>query len=76
MKRRGSRVELTARVHAEEGTYWADVPDLPGCFASGDTLDELFESLSEGMTLYLADQHELPHGPLQVTAAVLTDGKS
>lgn len=45
-------MELTARIHIEEGTYWADVPGLPGCFASGDTLDELFESLQEGVALY------------------------
>jgi hypothetical protein len=42
-------MELTARIHIEEGSYWADVPELPGCFASGDTLDELFESLQEGV---------------------------
>ena len=23
------------------GGYWAEVEELPGCFASGDTLDEL-----------------------------------
>ncbi len=49
-------MELTARIHIEEGSYWADVPELPGCFASGDTLDELFESLQEGVALYLADE--------------------
>lgn len=49
-------MELTARIHIEEGRCWADVSELPGCFASGDTLDELFESLQEGIALYLADQ--------------------
>jgi predicted RNase H-like HicB family nuclease len=49
-------MELTARIHIEEGGYWADVSELPGCFASGDTLDELFESLQEGIALYLADR--------------------
>lgn len=49
-------MELTARIHAEDGGYWADVPELPGCFASGDTLDELFESLQEGVALCLADE--------------------
>lgn len=30
-----------AVVHAEEeGGYWAEVPDLPGCVTQGDTLDE------------------------------------
>jgi len=34
-------MELTARIQSEEGSYWADVSELPGCLASGDTLDEL-----------------------------------
>ena len=38
-------IELTANIHHEEGSYWADIPTLPGCFASGNSLDELFESL-------------------------------
>jgi predicted RNase H-like HicB family nuclease len=70
MKR--SVMELTARIHIEEGSYWADVPELPGCFASGDTLDELFESLQEGVSLYLADEGE-QSGPLHVATATLTD---
>lgn len=66
-------MELTARVHAEDGSYWADVPELPGCFAAGDTLDELFESLREGVTLYLSEEGERPRRPLHLTSATLTD---
>jgi predicted RNase H-like HicB family nuclease len=56
MSGRGTQdVELTANIHLEDGSYWADVPELPGCFASGDTLDELFDSLREGIRLYLSD---------------------
>jgi predicted RNase H-like HicB family nuclease len=69
-------MELTAHVHREDGSYWADVPELPGCFASGDTLDQLFDSLSEGVALYLAEddsQREPPSRPLHITAAILTD---
>ena len=29
-------------LHIEEGRCWADVSELPGCFAAGDTLGELF----------------------------------
>lgn len=65
-------MELTARIHIEEDSYWADVPELPGCFASGDSLDELFESLQEGIGLYLAAEGE-QGGPLHVTTATLTD---
>jgi len=49
-------MELTARIHIEVGGCWADVSELPGCFASGDTLGELVESLREGIVLYLADR--------------------
>lgn len=65
-------MELTARIHIEEGSYWADVPELPGCFASGDTLDELFESLQEGVALYLADDGT-QGASLHVATATLTD---
>ena len=65
-------MELTARIHLEEGSYWADVPDLPGCLASGETLDELFSSLQEGIALYPADEGE-QNGPLHVATATLTD---
>jgi predicted RNase H-like HicB family nuclease len=65
-------MELTARIHIEDGSYWADIPELPGCFASGDTLDELFKSLQEGVALYLAEEGERS-APLYVATATLTD---
>jgi predicted RNase H-like HicB family nuclease len=41
-------------VHHEESSYWAEVRELPGCFASGDTIAELIESVEEAVALYLA----------------------
>jgi predicted RNase H-like HicB family nuclease len=50
----------TAQIHEEDdGTFWAEVNDLPGCFASGDTLDELKDALEEAISLY---RHDDPHG--------------
>jgi predicted RNase H-like HicB family nuclease len=69
-------MEITANIRLEEGSYWAEVPALPGCFASGHDLDELFDSLREGIALYLSDeQTELatPERSLKLTAAVLSD---
>lgn len=63
-------MELTARTHIEKGGYWADVPELPGCFASEETLDELSESLLEGVALDLIDEQG---GPLHGATATLTD---
>lgn len=40
---------------AEEGGYWAEVPDLPGCFTEADTLDELDENVRDAIALYLED---------------------
>jgi predicted RNase H-like HicB family nuclease len=48
-------MELTARIHHEDGCYWAEVLELPGCFAAGDTLDELRDALAEAISLYMTD---------------------
>jgi predicted RNase H-like HicB family nuclease len=69
-------MEITANIRLEEGSYWADVPALPGCFASGNDLDELFDSLREGIELYLSDDDRRPDGPLRLTSAVLSDAAS
>ncbi len=46
-------MEPHVKLHAEEGTLWAEVQELPGCFATGDTLEELAESLNEALALGL-----------------------
>ncbi|MGN6258574.1 MAG: type II toxin-antitoxin system HicB family antitoxin [Solirubrobacterales bacterium] len=66
-------MEITANIRQEDGSYWAEVPALPGCFAAGTTLDELFDSLQEGIELYLEDGGENGEHPLRLTAAVMSD---
>lgn len=53
-------MEYTARIHHNDRTYWAQVRELPGTFASGDTLDELLEGLQEAVALYLGDREHAP----------------
>jgi predicted RNase H-like HicB family nuclease len=48
-------MDLTVRVHFEGDAYWAEVLELPGCFASGETLDELKDALDEAIAMYLED---------------------
>ncbi len=44
-------------IHAEpEGGYWAEVPELPGCFTKASTLEELYNNLAEAIGCHL----ELP----------------
>ena len=39
-----------AVVHQEPGGgYWAEVPDLGGCYTQGDTLDEVYSNLREAI---------------------------
>jgi antitoxin HicB len=50
----------------EDGTYWARVPALPGCFTQGDTVPEVLEHLHEAIALFLeglkADGEPIPEG--------------
>ncbi|HKG39334.1 MAG TPA: type II toxin-antitoxin system HicB family antitoxin [Conexibacter sp.] len=52
--------DIRVKIHLEDGSMWATVDDMPGVFATGDTLDELRESLQEGVALYLAQPGEEP----------------
>lgn len=49
------RVTYTLVVHEEDGSLWAEVQELPGCFISGDNLDELKEAAQEAIETYLTD---------------------
>ncbi len=49
-------MELTVTINHEDDHYWAQVDQLPGCFATGDTAGELVDAISEAISLYLADQ--------------------
>lgn len=50
-------MEFQVLVHRDEETdsFWASVVELPGCFASGKTEDELLEALAEAIGMYMED---------------------
>lgn len=52
--------DLNADIHHEDGTYWAEVAKLPGCFASGESIPELIEALTEAVSLYLTPAQQEP----------------
>lgn len=46
--------EFTVRIHDEgQGTLWAEVVELAGCFATGEWQEDLFEAVSEAISVYL-----------------------
>jgi len=60
--------EYAVRIHHEPGDpggeWGAVVLELPGCFATGATFDELREALTEAVALYL--DRPLPDTPARV----------
>jgi predicted RNase H-like HicB family nuclease len=47
---------LEIDIHREPPGYWAEVPELGGCFASGRTLDELLQALHEAISMCLGNE--------------------
>lgn len=47
---------VTVVVHAEDNSLWAEVPELPGVFASGHTQEELLAALEEAISQYMSDE--------------------
>lgn len=60
---------LHVDVQSEDGSYWAEVRELPGCFASGDTPAELIESVEEAVALYLAPEGADESPPVTIELA-------
>lgn len=43
---------------AEEGGYWAEFPALDGCFAQGETVEEVLEDARGAIAVHLAAMAE------------------
>lgn len=43
---------------ADDGSYSAHLPDLPGCVSCGDTLDELHRNIREAVGAHVALMRE------------------
>ena len=64
----------TVRIHREEGEQpWAEVVELPGCFASGRDMAELEENLAEAIGLYLSTAESRMSVHLEDTADSVTE---
>lgn len=47
-------MNLTVQIHsAEEGGFWAEVEEIPGCITQGETIEELEANLHEVIELCL-----------------------
>ena len=72
------KIMYPAIFHAEEeGGFWVEFPDLPGCVTQGDTEAEVYTNAIEAMELYLQDDYTIDTLP-KVSAAskIETDNHS
>jgi predicted RNase H-like HicB family nuclease len=46
-----------------DGFFIAEVPQLPGCYSQGKTVEELMENIKEAIEVYLDTQKELDQKP-------------
>lgn len=59
---------------AEEGGFWGEVAELPGCVAQGETLDELRANTLDAIATFLEvmeEEGEIPSGDRYVTSLEL-----
>lgn len=72
-------MEFLIVIHpAEEGGYWADVPDLEGCFIQGETIEDLLDDAPQAIASHLEalreDGQPAPKPRGVVLATVTTSG--
>jgi predicted RNase H-like HicB family nuclease len=57
-----AKLTFTVDIHSEpDGSFWAEVEELPGCFASGFDPNELKEAVEEAMRLWLPEGITFDH---------------
>jgi predicted RNase H-like HicB family nuclease len=59
---------------AADGSYWAYLPDLPGCATTADSPDEIESKLREAVDLYLSYYRDrgLPTPPVSARVGTLS----
>lgn len=51
-------IRYQMKIHKEAGQYWAEFPDLPGCFTEAKTKEALQDSAREALSLYLEEARD------------------
>jgi predicted RNase H-like HicB family nuclease len=70
-----ARNSYTVVIH-DEGPgqrLWAEVEELPGCFASGRDMGELMEAVAEAISLYLSEPGKEVHVELEDVPGSVTE---
>lgn len=49
MRQVKAEVHFTVNIDEEDGCYWAEIVEIPGCFVSGRSLAEIHDALTEAV---------------------------
>ncbi len=60
---------------SEDGGWWAEVPDLPGCFGQGETFMDAVESISNGLETHLTAMADYGMPVPEATPVATDDGE-
>ena len=54
-------MKYTIIIHKDEqeGGFWGECPELPGCYSQGESVEELMKNIREAVKLYLEDSEEI-----------------
>lgn len=70
------KIIYPAVFHEEDGGWWVEFPDLPGCSTQGDTEAEAYCNAVEAMELFLQDDYEICTLPPSTAAEKVAHDKS
>ncbi len=54
-------MKYTIIIHKDEqeGGFWGECSELPGCYSQGESIAELMKNMREAVELYLEDDEEV-----------------
>ena len=54
-------MKYTIIIHKDEqeGGFWGECSELPGCYSQGESIEELMKNIREAVELYLEDDEEV-----------------
>ena len=54
-------MKYTIIIHRDEqeGGFWGECSELPGCYSQGESIEELMKNIREAVELYLEDDEEV-----------------
>lgn len=56
-----------AVIHHEDGQYWAEFPAFPGCYTSGETLEEVEGNLSKVLRFHIQRLNSVDIDPRELS---------